>query len=190
MKLIHCADIHLSSKINAHLTLEQSKILRDEIKLSFNKLLAYAATNNIHYILLSGDVFDSDKPFKKDKDFFYEAIKYHQNITFFYLRGNHDDDLNQQELPNLKCFGNEWKSYEIEGNVVITGIELNNNQESLYASLNLDKNKINIVMLHGDIISIGKDYIDLKRLSGKNIDYLALGHKHTYQQGKIDSRGV
>ena len=190
MKLIHCADIHLSSKINAHLTLEQSKILRDEIKLSFNKLLAYATTNNIHYILLSGDVFDSDKPFKKDKDFFYEAIKYHQNITFFYLRGNHDDDLNQQELPNLKCFGNEWKSYEIEDNVVITGIELNNNQESLYASLNLDKNKINIVMLHGDIFSIGKDYIDLKKLSGKNIDYLALGHKHTYQQGKIDSRGV
>ena len=77
MKLIHCADIHLSSKINAHLTLEQSKLLRDEIKLSFNKLLAYATTNNIHYILLSGDVFDSDKPFKKDKDFFYEAIKYH-----------------------------------------------------------------------------------------------------------------
>ena len=45
---------------------------------------------------------------------------------------------------------------------------------------------MNIVTLHGDI----RGEIDLRRLAGKNIDYLALGHLHTYARGAIDERGV
>ena len=44
----------------------------------------------------------------------------------------------------------------------------------------------NIVTLHGDI----RGEIDLRRLKGKNIDYLALGHIHTYARGELDERGV
>ena len=34
------------------------------------------------------------------------------------------------------------------------------------------------------------EIINLKALKNKNIDYLALGHIHTYKKGKLDNRGV
>ena len=34
------------------------------------------------------------------------------------------------------------------------------------------------------------EIINLKQLKNKNIDYLALGHIHTYKQSKLDNRGT
>ena len=46
-------------------------------------------------------------------------------------------------------------------------------------------------MLHGQTAdAVGKDRVCLKRLRGKNIDYLALGHVHKPQEGKLDERGI
>ena len=74
-----------------------------------------------------------------------------------------------------------------EETVTVTGAELTaNNAERLYSSLSLRGDLTNIVTLHGDI----RGEIDLRRLKGKNIDYLALGHIHTYARGELDERGV
>ena len=76
--------------------------------ISHEEILAtveYANENNVSIILLSGDVFDSDKPYKKDKLFFYSIIEKYPNIDFMYLRGNHDSyEFNNQDYPNLKTF--------------------------------------------------------------------------------------
>ena len=46
-------------------------------------------------------------------------------------------------------------------------------------------------MLHGDATdSFGMDKVKIDNLKNKNIDYLALGHIHKYQAGRIDDRGV
>ena len=46
-------------------------------------------------------------------------------------------------------------------------------------------------MLHGEIgDTIGKNKIKLASLKNHNIDYLALGHYHTYTVGQIDERGT
>ncbi len=190
MKIIHAADLHLGSKIEAKLK-RISDERKMEVRNSFMRLADYAEKEDIHIILLSGDVFDSDRPFKKDKDTFYSVIKQHPNIDFLYLRGNHDTEESYvEDIPNLKMFSNAWVTYTYE-NVAISGIEISKeNYSSFYSTLNLDPNMINIVMLHGQISdSIGVDKIKLSKLRDKNIDYLALGHIHSYSSGELDNRG-
>ena len=193
MKILHCADIHLGSKIESKFPKEKSNERKAELRASFSRMIEYANDNGIKVVLLSGDVFDSDRPLKKDKEFFYSVIRRNPDIDFLYLRGNHDtmESYTEYDLENLKTFSETWQSYEYE-NVVISGIELcAENARSFYSSLNLDKSKINIVMLHGqksDSEATGR--IKLTKLKNKNIDYLALGHIHTFVEDKLDERGI
>lgn len=163
-----------------------------ELRNTFKRLVEYAKENDVSVIMLCGDVFDSDRPFKKDKDFFYSIVTANPEIDFLYLKGNHDiSDSIQEELPeNLKLFSGQWTTYSY-GDVVICGTELSSaNSSSYYSSLVLDKEKYNIVMLHGQISdSFSGGAINLKKLKNKNIDYLALGHIHKPSQGQIDERG-
>lgn len=90
----------------------------------------------------------------------------------------------------MKLFSEQWTTYSY-GDVVICGMELcPANRLSYYASLVLEKEKYNIVMLHGQISdSLSGGDVNLKKLKNKNIDYLALGHIHKPSQGQIDERG-
>ena len=192
MKIIHCADIHLGSRMNK-LPKDKAEERARELRASFERLISYAKREGIYTILLSGDVFDSDRPLRKDKDFFYSAIRRNSDITFFYLRGNHDGKESYvEELENLKTFGDEWTSYTLGWNIVLSGLEINaGNCTSMYSTLNLDQDNHNIVMLHGDAgESSGVCKVNLTQLRNKNIDYLALGHFHSQCEAKIDERGI
>ena len=77
--------------------------------------------------------------------------------------------------------------------VRIFGAEINKeNTNKLYNSLVLDNDKFNIVVLHGQESEYkGKDkteIINLGALKYKGIDYLALGHIHSYKEGNLDAR--
>ncbi len=191
IKFIHCADIHLGSRMEARLPRDKSEERKREVRATFGKMVQYAADNGVKAILMSGDVFDSDRPLKKDKEYFYSVIKSCPQIDFLYLRGNHDgDESYTEELANLKTFTGEWKGYDY-GNVHICGAELDRaNFRSLSSTLRLDGDRLNIVMLHGQADSsdgVGK--INLQSLREKNIDYLALGHIHSFRSGRLDGRG-
>ncbi|MDE6127563.1 MAG: DNA repair exonuclease, partial [Lachnospiraceae bacterium] len=62
--------------------------------------------------------------------------------------------------------------------------------DRLYTTLHLEPAKKNIVMLHGQIAAAAEmDKINLSKLRNKHIDYLALGHVHSYSEGSLDERG-
>lgn len=191
MKFIHCADVHLGSRIDSKFPREVSECKREEVRNTFKKMVEYAKEEGVCAILLSGDLFDSDTPFKKDATFFYSVIEKNPDVDFLYLRGNHDGAGERRAYANLKTFGEEWTSHDY-GDVVISGIEMvPGNATSLYSALALDATKKNIVMLHGQIAdTTGMDKIQLSRLRDKGIDYLALGHVHTYASGALDARGT
>lgn len=184
MKIIHCADIHLGAPINTF-PKKISEERKREVRNSLLRMVEFARQQGAQVILLSGDVFDRDKPYQKDVNVFYGVVEKNPDIDFLYLRGNHDRAGEERALPNLKTFSTSWQSYAY-GNVVISGIELvQENSSSLYSTLSLDEKKKNIVMLHGQI---GGE-INLTKLRDKNIDYLALGHIHEYADGELDGRG-
>lgn len=194
MKIIHCADIHLDGRLTTHLTGDKLIKRRNEVLLAFEKMVNFASEQGVKAIVIAGDFFDSKQVSNKTKRLVFGLIKKHSDIGFYYLCGNHDENLQAltgEALPeNLFVFGNEVKSFEL-GRVVITGVEqTRKNYNEFYEEINLQKNKFNIFVLHGQINSKEFEGVDLPRLRGKNIDYLALGHLHSYQTGKLDARGT
>lgn len=187
MKIIHCADIHLGSAMDLRFPPEKAEERRRELRAAFSSLAEYAKSNGVAAVIIAGDLFDSGRPLKRDKEFFYGVVKNNPQTDFLYLRGNHDEQQSYTEAPqNLKTFSEEWQYYSY-GDTVIGGIEITPaNRTSLYTTLKLDGNKTNIVTLHGQT---GGE-INLPRLAGKNIDYLALGHIHSFSQGALDARGI
>ena len=161
MKIIHTADLHLDSSLSRHLGDERAKERRNELLVTFQKMVKYAADEDVSAIIIAGDLFDTRRISATARNAVVTTVQDHPDITFYYLRGNHDagsfiDDVIKKfgALPdNLLLFGDEWKTYELsngEESVTITGAELSaDNNMQLVSSLVLDQNKMNIVTLHG-----------------------------------------
>ncbi len=202
MKIIHCADLHLDSKLESNLSADKAKIRRDELLDTFERLVEFAEQQGVSVIMIAGDMFDKNHIRKLAKNRTLEIMESHPYVTFLYLKGNHDktdflSDLEGEIPQNLKTFSDEeWTSYSFgeEDEVVITGREINkNNSKMLATNLILDQSKVNIVMLHGQEANyVGNDkteVINLNDYKNKYIDYLALGHIHSYKNEKLDERG-
>ena len=186
MKFIHCADLHLDSRMESNLSLDQEKQRREELLATFSRMVDYAQENDVRAILIAGDLFDKQHIRKEVRERVQLKIEENPGIDFLYLRGNHDfvDFLDEMEqIPaNLKLFKEEeWTAYEYEEGVTVTGREISNrNYRLLTESLVLDEEKCNIVILHGkEAGSGGGDHtrvVDIPSYKEKYIDYLALGH--------------
>ena len=199
MKIIHCSDLHLDSKMETNLNKEKAKERKNEILLTFEKMVDFAKKNGVKVIIIAGDMFDKKNISVKAKKIVKNQIILNPEIDFLYLKGNHDE-INfieeEEEIPsNLKLFNEkEWVTYKY-GDIAVTGIEIGKqNNYNIYNSLILEKNDINIVVMHGqesqNDVKDKTEIINLKELKNKNIDYLALGHIHTFKQEKLDNRGI
>lgn len=195
MKFIHTADLHLDSKMDGMPT-DKTKIRREELVRTFERLADYAGQNDVTAVIIAGDMFDTSRVTVKTKERVLLAIKKNCQVDFLYLVGNHDDEnfiFTMEEKPdNLKLFRSEWSSYRY-GNVVVSGAVISqNNVKTIYDTLRLSTDDYNIVTMHGQIAGYNSneqaEIISLPRLKEKYIDYLALGHIHTFSQGKIDDR--
>lgn len=198
MRIIHCADLHLDSKMTANLTKEQARERKKEIIRTFTRMVEYARKNDVKVILIAGDLFDTRNVSALARNTVWDTIATNPEIDFLYLRGNHDSDnflSKMEELPeNLLLFGEEWTSYRY-GSIVFSGLELTpENRAEVYNSLVLDHDDFNIVTMHGQSENYQSrdqvECISLNDLRNKNIDYLALGHVHSYVQESLDNRGI
>ena len=207
MKIIHCADLHLDSRLNTNLDEKKAEERRQELLGTWLRLLDYANSHQISAVLISGDMFDTGAVSSTTAQTILGSIKGHPEIAFFYLKGNHDTDsfLNRSELlpENLYTFNDSWRMYRLSGNIVISGRELSSSfggaklPEGWAArTLNIREEDCNIVMLHGQVVSSrgtlsdGEEEIYPGDYAGRNIDYMALGHVHKFMSGQLDGRGI
>ena len=195
MRLIHCSDLHLDSKMESNLTPKQARERKAEIAGTFTRMVRWANEYQVDAILVAGDLFDTGRVSAKTTDLVLDTIANAEQIQFFYLKGNHDesrDVLADRNLPeNLHTFDDGWTQYRM-GHITIAGLELNkDNWAGMYDSLNLSPEDVNIVMLHGqESTQPGEELISIPKLRGKHIDYLALGHIHSRKEAELDDRGV
>ena len=193
MKIIHTADLHFDSKLEANLDSIKAKERKKELLNTFERMTEYARNNNVDAIIIAGDMFDKKRITNKTKEFVLNCINLNSSIDFFYVSGNHDEDFFIQSIDtlpkNLHIFGERWKTYNYK-DIDITGINYNEMSEKyLYDTLFLNRDKTNIVIMHGPLGSHGSG-INVNKLRGKGINYLALGHIHKFQKGSIDNEGV
>ncbi len=196
MKLLHCGDIHLDSKMESNLSSQKAKERKNEILNTFERMIEFAKKEDVKGVIIAGDMFDGNRILSQTKSRILKLMTKYSDIDFLYLSGNHDISFISQldQLPkNLKVFGKNWTTFDY-GDVKITGAILSGeNSNALYETLNLKENDINIVVLHGQIAKYNSsskgEVIALPKLKDKNIDYLALGHIHYYLLEKLDKRG-
>ena len=103
MKLIHCSDLHLDSKMEHNLTAQQARERNAEICATFSRLVSFAAENGVDAVLLAGDLFDTGRVSPRTAMFVLDGIRAAKDVEFFYLRGNHDeshDVFAGMELPD------------------------------------------------------------------------------------------
>ena len=192
MKFIHCSDIHLDSRMEHNLPAAQARERNAEICATFARLASFADAQNVKAVIIAGDLFDTDRVSERTAGFVLDTVRKTPDVDFLYLRGNHDvSGFEKRELPeNFKTFGSEWTRFRY-GNVIVSGVDPEEDGwESCYDLLQLREEDVNIVTLHGQISTQpGRELIALPKLKRKHIDYLALGHIHSCQTGKLDDRG-
>jgi len=194
MKFIHTADLHLDSKMESNLTGLQAKERKTELLNTFKRLAEYAVQNNITAVIIAGDMFDSPRVTQKARNYVLDVIANNPAVDFLYLTGNHDEGAFEGDLPsNFKQFGDGWTYFEY-GNVTIAGARLLQGHYGIYDRLSLKAERINIVAMHGQESNYGRrdnaEIINLPSLQSRFIDYLALGHVHSYKTGILDKRGT
>lgn len=159
---------------------EKATTRKQELILNFERLVDYAKNNDVSVIIIAGDMFDENMVSNSTKKYILGVIENNKNIDFIFLSGNHDEQIfsKQDVFPqNLKMFDGGWKTF-LYGNIAISGTE---KIADFYDNINLDKNDFNIVVLHGKLGKTVEYAINLDRLVKKNINYLALGHEHSFK---------
>lgn len=198
MKILHCSDLHLESAYNAG-DREKNKLLKNEALEFFAYLVKFAKQNEVEAVLICGDLFDKTSARKSAIKYIFQLVQDVENITFYYIYGNHDAKLNldlAKKPENFQIIGDQFMRFDLDENISIGGISLTKqNVESFYNEIDFDKKRFNIFMLHADTAPGSHDpsefsNVDIRYLKNKNINYLALGHIHKRSEGALDERGI
>ncbi|MBQ7387189.1 MAG: DNA repair exonuclease [Clostridia bacterium] len=193
MKILHTSDIHIDSPLTARLARDKIKERRAELLSNLSRLAAECRRLGAPVMIIAGDLFDSDNVSRRALRTFYDIILEYSEIHFVVLPGNHDSEILSTEgfcdANNLHVFERGAITTFALGNVTFTGICPT--RPGMLDELELDENSKNILILHGELrdktVDDGES-IGMRELVGKNIDYVALGHYHTYTVHELDRR--
>ena len=195
MKLIHCADLHLDSPMGTHMTMQQASARNTQITDSFLRLTEFARENGVRAVIIAGDLFDGTRVRSRTVDEILAAMERTPEVDYLYLPGNHDGAaraFSDRVLPeNLKQFSTDWTTFCYE-NAAISGVQLcADNGETIYENVPHVPGCVNIAVLHGQAGTVsGENRVNLNALKGRGIDYLALGHIHSFTLQPLDEKGV
>ena len=196
MKFIHTADIHLGGSITELRKAVDTKpiSIKEATLEAFENLINLAISENVDFVVISGDLFDSNW---KDYSIGLYFIQQIERLTcpIYYIKGNHDADNRliktlsfpkhfhtfSSELPEtiineglgVAFHGQSYSSYHMEGDLTL----------NYPAKLS---GYINIGLLHtcGERRSSKDKYAPYSKdgLTAKGYDYWALGHKHAFEK--------
>lgn len=192
VKIIHTSDLHLDSRLS-NFSLDKSKIRRQELKSSFAQALEICGKADI--VLMCGDIFDNAEYQKGTVKFLQSVFAKYEDTVFFICGGNHDRYTSPgmqaliSELPdNVIVFSDKAEYMELDDiKVRVYGMSFADKYcyESLMDEFEvIDDDYINILMLHGEIVSPGGDSkynpVTVAQIERSGFDYIALGHTHDF----------
>lgn len=186
IKILHTGDFHIgSSKTGVSSG-------RAELKNTFIKVINICKAENIDFLLISGDLFDTPFPDNESSEEIIEAMSRIPDTVIAISPGNHDYVcpgsvwLKNQFPDNVIIFTSfmEYHDFE-EKNVRLFGAGFTDRFEripQLASNLSVSDSMINLCVLHGQTVSnLGEsEYnpISATSIEGCGFDYLALGHVH------------
>lgn len=201
VKILHCADLHFDTSFSGLISSEKQEERKEDLRETFGEIINIVKTENIPILLIAGDLFDNERVMRTTIDYLLHKFNEIEHTHVFISPGNHDP-LNEKSYyniikwpSNVHIFTEKMCSIELtELNTCIFGIGFTKQLEknSLLQNFEcIDKDKINILLIHGDIVNNGQssDYnpIYVENIEKSGMDYIALGHTHEYS--KIQKSG-
>ena len=193
MKILHTSDLHIGSPLTSRLSQEKIRERKAELLSCFEKMIEEAVYQRVRVFIIAGDLFDSERITKSTAERVLGAMARYPYLDFLYLPGNHEKNALLEcgvSLPeNLKIFGDDWTYFDY-GEVMIAG--RSQLAPNMISTLNFGYNKTNVAVLHGALADgRGTDeIIGKKDFDSVKVDYLALGHYHSYSAHEIGDTGV
>lgn len=190
IKILHMADVHFGRAVSG-LSQNLRNIRRQEVRSTFSDAINLAKEENVDAVLIAGDLFDSGDTDKSTINFIKGELLKISHIPVFVSPGNHDPlgsaykMLMQEEIENLTIFGENVSCVKFpEKQFAVYGIGFNNEVINAPLLKNFkaeDEELVNIGVIHGEM-AVNSDYNPITEadIGETNMDYIALGHMHTY----------
>ena len=198
VKILHGADFHIDSPFDA-LPEDKAIIRRREQRALLGKIADAAKEQETDIILLSGDLFDSDVSYFETCEIL-EQVFGEISAKVFIAPGNHDyfckkspyahvkfpenvhifksPTISYVDLPELGC-----RVWGAGFNTPLSGSLLNGFKAE-------NPNMINIMTIHGDLGGETYNHISAEDIAQSGLEYLALGHVHTFSGFMKEGRTV
>lgn len=204
MKFVHIADLHLDSPfINLSDRENYGEKRRLEQRKALKKIIEYIKDNNIKYLFISGDLYEHKYIRKTTIEYINNLFKEIPNTTIFIAPGNHDPYIKNSYYnkfnwnENVKIFNSKIEKIETEeADIYGYGFDDFYCKDCNIKQLEIkNKNKINILVMHGSLNSGGsedKEYNPLQKneLKQKGFDYIALGHIHKLDYNNEENQNI
>lgn len=205
IKFIHAADLHLDTPFHGleKISKELSNKMQEAPFQALRKIIDQAIIEEVDFLLLSGDLYNTQKINIKAQSIFIEQLKRlkKEEIPVFLIRGNHDYLTEDSKKLSLELPDNVHSySEKVETQTILT----KNNEKVAVSAFSYESQWIydrkikeyperfndvdlHIGMLHGSIdYSSGSraSYapFTVEELKEKKYDYWALGHIHQRQK--------
>lgn len=164
--------------------------MADSTFASFSNIVDLVHSENADFMVISGDMFDSDTTTPGTRARYTELLE-KAEVPCYIVRGNHDFRTSWENSiplpPNAREFGGEPEtiihSLKNGGQVELVGISFTDRhtKENLASKLKGSGDLFTIGCVHCDMEG-GSDSVyapcTMNDMIGKNIDYWALGHIH------------
>lgn len=187
IKILHCSDFHIGASFSG-LDRKRANIRRDEILSGFSLVIDYFKEKSFDALIISGDLFDTPYPSKKDADFVRERLLSISDFPVFIVCGNHDFLSPDSVFSNKDFFGKNVHIFSPNGesvyieklNAIFHGISYKTKlPPENKCDFNIDEGKTNILCIHGNITKSSEYFIcDQESIKNSSYDYVALGHIH------------
>lgn len=189
MRILHAADLHLDSAF-AGLAEEKAALLRQESRDILRRMVDWANDHAVDVMLLSGDLFDSDRMYSQTARTLAPALARFRGRIFL-SPGNHDfyapgSGYDAVDWPdNVHIFTSRRPQTVLlrSLNASVTGAAFTSAEEWEPfdgASFSGGDSPIRLGVLHGEVTRGESKYraVPPAEIEKTNLTYLALGHVH------------
>ena len=196
IRFIHCADLHLGSRFVGISTedKELGKKMRSSTFVALDEIVNTAMHEAVDFIIFSGDIFDDSNETPYTRQRFADAVA-RAGIPCYIVYGNHDYKRRWEDSipmpPNAYVFGAEpertfYPPKVLDAQVELIGVSYHKRAvyEDLTQKIKGSPDKFSIGIVHCDVDADDRSPYSpcsSAEMSGRNIDYWALGHRHTSQ---------
>ena len=192
IKIVHTGDLHFDTPFK-DVGESQSRINKEELKEVFRNIIHFCKEKAVDILLLTGDIFDNFTLNRETLYFIEQSLKEILEVKVFISPGNHDPYGNKSFYKlinwpsNVYIFKGDLEKVYLENldiNVWGYGFREKYIRESALKNFSEPSDKINLMVLHGEISSSnkGNEYnpITFDDIRNSGMDYIALGHRHNF----------